>query len=195
MNTKLDRIKVDFWIRSFYMNRIKKGKDVFIDDDVYIKNDHLVKIGNHVAIDKGFYCTTSLNIGDYVHISPYVTCIGGDSGSFVSQGYNNIMAGARIICGSDRFDDSGLFGAMIPDDFKGRQIIKPVVMHKFSNIGTNCIVMPGSILRQGVLLCAGSLLMGDTEEWGVYKGNPAKIVKKINPAKILDFYSQMAKRE
>ena len=96
------------------------------------------------------------------------------------------MAGARIICGSDRFDESGLFGAMMPKELKGKQIIEPVIMEEFSNVGTNSIVMPGSILRKGVLLCAGSLLIGDTEEWGVYKGNPAKIVKKIDGTKIIE---------
>ena len=30
--------------------------------------------------------------------------------------------------------------------------------------------------------------MGDTEEWGIYKGNPAKLTKKINPDKILKNY-------
>jgi putative colanic acid biosynthesis acetyltransferase WcaF len=75
---------------------------------------------------------------------------------------------------------------MIPDEYKGTQINKPVTMEEFSNIGTNAIVLPGSILRKGVLLSAGSLLIGDTEEWGVYKGNPAVLVKKINPLKILN---------
>jgi acetyltransferase-like isoleucine patch superfamily enzyme len=28
--------------------------------------------------------------------------------------------------------------------------------------------------------------MGDTEEWGVYKGNPAVLVKKIDPTKIIE---------
>ena len=74
---------------------------------------------------------------------------------------------------------------MIPDEYRGRLIVKPVVMERFSNIGTNAIVLPGSTLREGVLLCAGSLLMGDTEAWGVYKGNPAKLVKKINKDTIL----------
>jgi acetyltransferase-like isoleucine patch superfamily enzyme len=96
------------------------------------------------------------------------------------------MAGARIVCGSDRFDDSGLFGAMIPKELKGKQIIEPVIMEEFSNIGTNAIVLPGSRLRKGVLLTAGSLLMGDTEEWGVYKGNPAVLVKKIDGSKIIE---------
>jgi acetyltransferase-like isoleucine patch superfamily enzyme len=102
------------------------------------------------------------------------------------KGFNNIMAGARIICGSDRFDDSGLFGSMIPKDLKGKQVVSPIIMEEFSNVGSNAIVLPGSILRKGVLLTAGSLLMGDTEEWGVYKGNPAVLVKKIDGTKIIN---------
>jgi acetyltransferase-like isoleucine patch superfamily enzyme len=162
------------------------GDDVIINTDVVFKCDDLVKIGSHVSIDKGVYCTTQIKIGSYTHISPYVTIIGGKDSIFECKGFNNIMAGARIICGSDRFDDSGLFGSMIPKDLKGTQIIKPIIMEEFSNIGTNAIVLPGSILRRGVLLTAGSLLMGDTEEWGVYKGNPATLVKKINPTKVIE---------
>ena len=158
--------------------------------DVYIHSDAEFKIqpelGSHIAIDKGVYCTVNSSIGSYTHISPYVTIIGGKTGMFICKGFNNIMAGARIICGSDRFDDSGLFGAMIPKELKGRQIIEPVIMEEFSNIGTNAIILPGSILRKGALLSAGSLLMGDTEEWGVYKGNPAVLVKKIDGGKIIE---------
>jgi acetyltransferase-like isoleucine patch superfamily enzyme len=159
------------------------SKDVFIHSDVEFKIDPI--LGDHIAIDKGVYCTVNATIGDYVHISPYVTIIGGKNGQFECKGFNNIMAGARIICGSDRFDGSGLFGAMIPTELKGKQIIEPIIMEEFSNIGTNTIVLPGSRLRKGVLLTAGSLLMGDTEEWGVYKGNPAILVKKIDSTRIL----------
>ena len=162
-----------------------KGNDVIISDDVLFRRPNLVTIGDHVAIDFGFYCTTKLNIGNYVHISPHVTCIGGENGEFIAKGFNNIMAGARIICSSDRFDDSGLFGALIPKELKGNQITKPVIMEDFSNIGTNAVVLPGSILRKGVLLTVGSVLIGDTEEWGVYKGNPAVLIKKINGDKII----------
>jgi dTDP-4-amino-4,6-dideoxy-D-glucose acyltransferase len=167
------------------------GFDVVIDRDVVIKIKNKCILGNHIAIDKGFYCTTVIKVGCYTHISPYVTIIGGKSGLFIAEGVNNIMTGARIICGSDRFDGSGLPGSMIPDELKGKQIIKPVIMEKFSNIGTNAIVLPGSILRKGVLLCAGSLLMGDTEEWGVYKGNPARLVKKIKKDKIIENYQKL----
>lgn len=166
------------------------GDDIVIDSDIVIKQDNIIT-GSHVSIDKGFYCTTQLSIGNYVNISPYVTIIGGKTGEFTAKGFNNIMAGARIVCGSDRFDDSGLFGAMIPKGLKGRQIIEPVVMEEFSNIGTNAIVLPGSTLRKGVLLTAGSLLIGDTEEWGVYKGNPAVLVKKIDGSKIIELAEKL----
>ena len=158
--------------------------DVFIHTDVEFKIEPT--LGDYIAIDKGVYCTVNALIGDYVHIGPYATIIGGKKSSFTAKGFNNIMAGARIICGSDRFDGSGLFGAMIPQELKGTQIIKPVIMEEFSNIGTNAIVLPGTHLRKGVLLTAGSLLMGDTEEWGVYKGNPAILVKIIDPTIILN---------
>jgi acetyltransferase-like isoleucine patch superfamily enzyme len=165
------------------------NKDVFIHSDVEFKIDPI--LGDHIAIDKGAYCTVNATIGDYVHISPYVTIIGGKNGQFECKGFNNIMAGARIICGSDRFDGSGLFGAMIPEELKGTQIIEHVIMEEFSNIGTNAIVLPGSRLRKGVLLTAGSLLIGDTEEWGVYQGNPAVLKKKIDGSKIIENAKQL----
>lgn len=140
----------------------------------------------HVRIDAGFICTTQCYVGRFVHISPYVTCIGGINSVFKAHGFNNIMAGARIICASDRFDDSGLPGVLIPDELKGRVIKEPVIMEEFSNLGTNAILLPGSHLRKGVLVCAGSLFMGDSEEWGVYKGNPAKLVHKIDGTKIIE---------
>jgi len=158
--------------------------DNYSHTDIEIKQPY--EIGDHTAIDKGFYCTVKLKIGSYTHISPYVTIIGGKTGYFECKGFNNIMTGARIICGSDRFDDSGLFGSMIPSELKGKQIIEPVIMEEFSNIGTNAIILPGARLRKGVLLTAGSLLIGDTEEWGVYQGNPAVLKKKIDPTKIIE---------
>ena len=162
------------------------GIDVIIDEWTRFKRPELIVIGNHVAIDWGFYCTTQLEIGNYIHISPFVSCIGGENGKFVLKGFNNVMAGARIVCGSDKFDGSGLFGALIPKELKGRQIVGSVIMEEFANIGTNAIVLPNSILRRGVLLTAGSLLIGDTEEWGVYKGNPAILIKKIDSKKIIE---------
>lgn len=166
------------------------NQDVFIHTDTEFKYD-LNILGDHIAIDKGVYCTAKVTLHDYIHIAPYVTIIGGTEGTLKCHGFNNIMAGARVICSSDRFDDSGIFGCLIPKKYKGTEKFEPVVMEKFSNIGTNAIVLPGSILREGVLVTAGSLLMGDTVPWGVYKGNPAKLVKIIDNSKIKQFEKEL----
>jgi acetyltransferase-like isoleucine patch superfamily enzyme len=170
------------------------GNNNFVDERAIIKRELIIN-GSHNAVDVGVYISTNVTLNHYTHISPYVTIIGGSEGRFESKGFNNIMAGARIICGSDRFDDSGLFGAMIPEEYKGTQVIKPVIMEEYSNIGSNAIVLPGSILRKGVLLAAGSLLIGDTEEWGVYKGNPAVLVKKIDGEKIIKLGEKLKNNE
>jgi acetyltransferase-like isoleucine patch superfamily enzyme len=159
------------------------NKDIFIHKDAEFKFN-LNIIGDHIAIDKGVYCTAHLTLGNYIHIAPYVTIIGGQVGKLTCMGFNNIMAGSRIICSSDRFDDSGIFGCLIPTKYKGTQCNEPVIMEEFSNVGSNAIILPGSILREGVLVTAGSLLIGDTIPWGVYKGNPAKLVKVIDGTKI-----------
>lgn len=165
------------------------NNDIFIHEDAEFKIKPILK--NHIAIDKGVYCTVNIKIGSYTHISPNVTIIGGSKSFFECEGVNNIMAGARIICGSDRFDDSGLFGALIPEELKGNQVVKPVLMKKFSNVGTNSIILPGSVLEEGVLITAGSLFYGKSEPWTVYKGNPALPIKKINNKLILKKFEKL----
>ena len=138
-----------------------------------------------VRIDAFVRITADVSLGDYVHISSGVNIIGG-GGRFTAKGYNNIMTGATIICSSDRFNGSGLPGSMIPKELKGRVITEEVVMEKFSNLGTNAVMMPGSRLRKGALLTIGSVLFGYTVEWGVYEGNPAKCKYVIDGSKIIE---------
>ena len=168
-----------------------KGNNVFIDSYSHIRRPGLVSIGSHVAVDWGFYCTTQLLLGDYIHVGPYVTCIGGKTGVFECRGFNNVMAGSRIICGSDRFDGSGLFGTMIPEEYHGRLIIEPVIMEPFSNVATNAVLLPGAHLAMGVLLTVGSVLRGETEPWTVYSGNPAQPIKTIDGRKAVDFAERL----
>jgi acetyltransferase-like isoleucine patch superfamily enzyme len=142
--------------------------------------------GNPVRIDQGVHISTNVKIGDYVHIAPYVCIIGGKDAGFEAQGFNNIMLGARIICASDAFDSSGLPGSLIPAELKGRVHSGTVVMEPLSNIGTNSVVMPGARLRKGVMLNMDSVLFGDTVEWGVYEGNPAKVKYIRDGSKLIE---------
>lgn len=41
-------------------------------------------------------------------------------------------------------------------------------------IGANCVLLDGTILRQGCVLGAGSIVKGELEAYGVYAGSPLK---------------------
>lgn len=159
-------------------NSLKKyGSDVFISTNVEIRRPHLVEIGNHVAIDTGFYCTTAFNIKDYIHIGPYVTIIGGPTGECYMGNFTTIAAGSRIICGSDKHLGDGLIGPTIPNEYRDDVTVAPVIFEDFASVGTNVIVNPGVILAQGSVIGANSFVTKNTEPWTIYIGNPAKPVK------------------
>lgn len=167
------------------------GKDVYISSRVEIKRPHLVKIGNHVAIDSGFYCTTAMEIGDYIHIAPYVTVIGGEKGIFRMGHFTSIAAGSRIICVSDSHSGDGLIGPIIPNKYRDSLIIKPVIFENFSGVATNVVIVPGITLGEGSIVGACSLVTKDTEPWTIYVGTPARPLKKRKRELLLKYAKEL----
>jgi len=153
------------------------GEDVFISANVEIRRPHLVTVGNHVAIDTGFYCTVGAEIGDYVHIAPYVIVIGGEKGFLQMGHFSSIAAGSRVICVSNEHLGEGLPGPTIPDKYCDKRIVAPVVFEMFANVGTNVVIFPGVTLAEGSVVGACSLVTKSTEPWTVYVGIPAKPMK------------------
>ena len=161
------------------------GDDVFISGRVEIRRPHLVSVGNHVAIDSGFYCTVGAEIGDYVHIGPCITVIGGEKGLLRMGNFTTIGAGSRIICGSDEFRGEGLVGYNIPEQYRDRLVIAPVTFNSFVNVGSNVVVLPGVTLGEGSVIGSCSLVTGNTEPWTVYFGTPARGVKQRKREKMI----------
>lgn len=153
------------------------GEDVFVSALVEIRRPHLVSLGSHVAIDSGVYITTRAEIGDYIHIAPYVTIIGGEKGFLQMEHFSTIAAGSRIVCGSDLHLGEGLVGPTIPEKFRDEVNFAPVVFKRFSSIGTNVVVLPGVTLGEGCVVGACSLVTKSTEPWTIYTGIPAKPIK------------------
>jgi len=153
------------------------GDDFYIHEDVVLKQKENSVFGNHVAIDKGFYCTTQINVGDYVHISPYCTVLGGKSGHFIMEDFTGLSAGCRIVCCGDDYSSGHLMNPTVPKRYRKVKTSK-VVMKKFSCLGTNCVVLPGVTISEGTVVGANSLVTKTTEPWTVYVGNPAKPIKK-----------------
>jgi hypothetical protein len=68
----------DQWLLIMKNMKFKKtGVDVRISELAHIARPELVSIGNHIAIDMWTYISTQLILGDYIHIAPSVSIIGG----------------------------------------------------------------------------------------------------------------------
>lgn len=154
----------------------KQGVDLYIDPTARIKYPENCEFGNHVAIDFSVYASTSMVIGDYVHIAPLSSIIGGPESKLIMKDFSGISSGCRILCGSDDFT-KGLMNPQVPIEFRYPKI-STITFEEFSCVGVNCVVMPGVTLAQGSVLGSNSVLTHDTEPWTIYVGSPAKPVKK-----------------
>jgi len=167
------------------------GEDVFISDKAEIKRPHLVSVGSHVAIDSGFYMTTGASIGDYIHIAPQITVIGGQKVKLIMNHFTTIAAGSRIICGSDNHLGAGLVGPTIPEEYKDEITFADVVFEMFASVGTNAVILPGVILGEGSVVGACSLISKNTEPWTIYVGVPARPFKERKRDKMLEYAKKM----
>jgi dTDP-4-amino-4,6-dideoxy-D-glucose acyltransferase len=166
------------------------GEDVFISANVEIRRPHLVRLGKHISIDTGFYCTTAAILGNYIHIGPYVTVIGGAPARLEMAGFNTIGAGSRILCASDEFLGAGLVG-MSPEEFRDNVVVEPVVFETFASTGTNVVIYPGVTLAEGSVIGSCSLVTKSTEPWMIYRGTPARRWKKRPHKKMIEAARKM----
>lgn len=167
------------------------GSDVYISPTAEIRRPNLCKLGNHVAIDSFFYCTTQLEIGDYVHVSPHVAVIGGKTTALLVEDFCFLSVGSKYICGSENFYGNGLIGPLIPDEYKDTQTLLPITLKRFSGALANSVVMPGVTMAEGSVLGANSLLKQDTEPWTVYAGNPARPIRSRNADKAYEYAEKL----
>lgn len=160
--------------------------DVFIHDDAVIKQS--IFIGNHSAIDKGVYITSQCEIGSYVHLSPYVTVIGGKETNLKIGDFVFVSTHCTLVCGSEDYCGAGLVGATIPEEFR-EFIDRDIVLEDYSGLGAGCIVLPGVTIGEGAVVGAGSLVTKDVSPWTVNYGSPSRAIKHRPKEKVLEYGS------
>ena len=153
---------------------MKTGNDVIVSPQVDIKHADLIEIGNHVAIDSFFVCSTKLKIKDYVHLGPLISIIGGRDAYCEIGNFSGMAAGCRIVCASDEYQGAGIINPFIPKQYRDNVTNLPVILEDFVTLATNVIVMPGVRLGQGSVVAAGSIVTKNTQPWTIYAGSPAR---------------------
>lgn len=164
------------------------GKDVRINKKAVIRRPQLVTIGDHVAIDEFVVIATAAEIGNWIHIGPQTSVIGGKEGKLIMEDFTTISAGCRLICSSDDFTHgTGFINPFVPKKFRSLHKKAPIIMKKHSALGTNVIVFPGVTIGTGAVVGAGSIVTKSLKPWTVNLGNPAKEIGVRPRKKILEY--------
>lgn len=161
------------------------GDNVLISDKCSIYSPQNIEIGNNVRIDDFVILSpsTSLKIGNYVHIACYTSIIG--KGEIILEDFVGISGRVSIYSSSDDYTGISMTNSMIPNEFK-KVTNGKVHIKKHSIVGTGSVILPNVIIGTGCSIYAQTLIKSNCEEFGVYSGNPSKLVGK-RLKKFLDY--------
>ena len=59
-------------------------------------------------------------------------------------------------------------------------ILKTIIIEDDCWVAAKSIISPGSILKKGSVTCLGAVVSGTLKQNGIYKGNPATLLKLRN---------------
>jgi len=77
-----------------------------------------------------------------------------------------ISQGAMLLCGNHNYKKSSF-----------DLIVEPIAIEDGAWVGAQSLVCPGVVMEIDSILTAGSIAVGTLEAGGIYKGNPALLVK------------------
>lgn len=151
------------------------GKDAIVSQMIRVRG--ALEVGDHCIIDDFCYFAADVTLGEYVHISHGVTILGGGLRCTIGD-FTAIGPGVRISCAADDYD-GGIAGPKIPPEFKGRPAKGDVRIGRHCVIGANAVILPGTVIPDGVAIGALSLVRAkDTlEPYGLYAGCPVRLLR------------------
>jgi acetyltransferase-like isoleucine patch superfamily enzyme len=181
-----------FCLLSFFDKRIKVGKrlKIFGIPLIDIRGNCSISIGDNVFLNsrnKGYFAglygpvklfvdgeNAFIKIGNNTRI--HGVCI--HAYKSIEIGDNCLIAGNTTIVDSDGHDP---FPADISERLKTKKDGIPVVIEDNVWIGLNCIILKGVKIGQGSIIGAGSVIRKSIPPYSIVMGNPAIVVKTLNP--------------
>ena len=165
------------------------GNNVIIGKTVRIRYPEFVEIGDNVIIDDFTYISTSLKLHSHIHISSGCKIIGGKNAFVEMFTFSTLAPNVVLSAGSDDYID-GIATPIVPLKFKANSISGKIIIKKHCIVGANSVVLPNVIFNTGSALGALSLANEDLEEYKLYAGIPARLIKSRNKTNILKLEKQ-----
>lgn len=154
------------------------GENIQISDRASFYNTPNITLGNNVRIDD--FCVLSaglggINIGNHIHIGVYSSLIG--AGRISLSDFCNISSRVSIYSSNDDYSGMAMTNPTLPSQYTC-VTHADVLLEKHVIIGCGSVILPGTILEEGVAVGALSLVAKNCEAFGIYAGNPARRIKE-----------------
>ncbi len=151
------------------------GIGVLISRKASIYGASRISIGNNVRVDD--YCILSGNIelGNYIHIAAYSAIFGGNEG-VIMEDFSGLSSRVSIYAASDDYSGFAMTNPTVPEEYT-HVIEKQVIIKKHAIIGATSLILPGSIVAEGVACGGFTMVKGELEPWSIYIGAPAHKIK------------------
>lgn len=159
------------------------GSNILISRYAKFYSVENIVLGNNVRIDDFCILSGKICLGSNIHISAYSALYG--KFGIELEDFTGLSPRCTLFSASDDFSGDFLVGPMIDQKFTNVKGGKIRIM-KYSQIGANCIILPGVTISEGVAVGAMSLIINNLDSWSIYKGIPAKYLKPRS-RKLLDF--------
>lgn len=153
------------------------GQNVLISRNAKFYNPQNIKLASNIRIDD--FCVlsagSSIEIEDYVHIAVGCTLIG--NGEIHLSKFAGLSSNVAIYSSSDDFSGNYLTGPTITIDFRNVNSAK-VFIGRHVIIGSGSIILPNAIIEDGVAVGALTVIRKRCKAFGIYLGNPARLIKE-----------------
>jgi galactoside O-acetyltransferase len=150
------------------------GENVLISSKASIYSPEKISIGNNVRIDDFCILSGSITLHSNIHIGAFCALYG--SNGIVMEDYTGLSPRTTIFSATDDFSGDYLISPMVPKQYTnvtgGLVLIK-----RYAQIGSGCIIFPDLIINEGAATGAMSLINKDLAEWSIFCGIPARYFK------------------
>ncbi len=128
--------------------------------------------GHHTLVRDGIRAGVNLRVGSFATLEG--DAIIGDYCRF--HGYTQVTRGAKV----GHFVWLFSFTMLTADPLPPSHFEKPAIVEDGVVVCVGCSVLPGSLLRRGAFVCAGSCTRGEVPPGGVVNGQDGAVVSHVS---------------
>lgn len=141
---------------------------------------NFVKFGNHIKISKECHLfggeNHQLEIGSGTRIAMY-TLVDGATAK-ITIGEHVGIAQQNVIVSDWQLAPGSKIARMFPEP------AAPITIGSNTWIGSSCVIAPGVTIGECCVIASNSYVVEDVPSYSVYWGNPARLIKKLDPKEL-----------